>query len=169
MPDHVGAHNNLGIELARRGQVDEAIAHFRKVLEINPNDAEAHMAPGNVLLGRRQFVASLDYYRRALEIKPDQADAHYNLGLALAGLGRVEDAIVEYRKAVEMTPTLLKLKSTLRTPCLPAGIFPGGHRGLLKGRKSRAYSAGALQPRPCAGHARKGRRGNFALPQGRGN
>ena len=31
------AHNNLGWDLADRGQVDEAIAHYRKALEIKPD------------------------------------------------------------------------------------------------------------------------------------
>ena len=41
-PDCWMAHNNLGNALADRGQVDEAIAHYQKALEIKPDYAEAH-------------------------------------------------------------------------------------------------------------------------------
>ena len=41
-PDCWMAHDNLGRALADRGQVDEAIAHYRKALEIKPDYAEAH-------------------------------------------------------------------------------------------------------------------------------
>jgi Flp pilus assembly protein TadD len=36
-PDHANAHNNLGILLASMGRIDEAIAHFRKAFEVDPN------------------------------------------------------------------------------------------------------------------------------------
>ena len=43
------AHNNLGNALAGRGQVDEAITHYQKALEIKPDYAEAHNNLGNAL------------------------------------------------------------------------------------------------------------------------
>ena len=56
-PDCWMAHNNLGVVLAGRGQVDEAIAHYRKALEIKPDYAEAHIQPrhrpGRPRTGRR--------------------------------------------------------------------------------------------------------------------
>ena len=39
------AHNNLGIALAGRGQVDEAIAHYRKALEIKPDYCRGPQQP----------------------------------------------------------------------------------------------------------------------------
>ena len=38
-PDYAEAHNNLGLALAAAEQFDEAIAHYRKALEIKPDDA----------------------------------------------------------------------------------------------------------------------------------
>ena len=40
-PHYAEAHYNLGNVLAGRGQIDEAIAHFKKALEIKPDYAEA--------------------------------------------------------------------------------------------------------------------------------
>ena len=50
-PDYAEAHDNLGLALAGRGQVDEAIACYQKALEINPDLAKAHNNFG-VLLGQ---------------------------------------------------------------------------------------------------------------------
>ena len=80
-PNNPRAHNNLGIALADRGQVDEAIAHYRKALEIKPDYAEAHNNLGIALAGRGQVDEAIAHYRKALEIKPDYAEAHYNLGM----------------------------------------------------------------------------------------
>ena len=57
--------------LAGRGQVDEAIAHYRKALEIKPDYAEAHNNLGLALAGRGQVDEAIAHYRKALEIKPD--------------------------------------------------------------------------------------------------
>ena len=74
------AHNNLGAALAGRGQVDEAIAHYQKALEIKPDYAEAHNNLGAALAGRGQVDEAIAHYQKALEIKPDYAEAHNNLG-----------------------------------------------------------------------------------------
>ena len=42
------------LELAERGQVDAAIAHYEKALALEPRFAEAHYNLGNALAGRGQ-------------------------------------------------------------------------------------------------------------------
>ena len=96
------AHNNLGIVLASRGQVDAAIAHFKKALEITPDHVETHNNLGGALAIRGEVGAAIACYRKALEIQPDYAEAHNNLGVALAGRGQTDEAIVCYRKALEI-------------------------------------------------------------------
>jgi len=98
------AHHNLGLALAHRGQVDEAIAHFRMALEIKPAFAVAHNNLGNALAGRGHFDEAIAHFRKAVEIKPDYAAAHNNLGNALAGRGQADEAIAHYRKALEIKP-----------------------------------------------------------------
>ncbi len=90
--------------MAGRGQVDEAIAHYRKALEIKPDYVEAHNNLGNALAGRGEVDEAIAHYRKALEIKPDYAEAHNNLGTALAGRGEVDEAIAHFRKALEIKP-----------------------------------------------------------------
>ena len=88
--------------MAGRGQVDEAIAHYRKALEIKPDYAEAHYNLGIALAGRGQVDEAIAHYRKALEIKPDYAEAHINLGIVLAGRGQVDEAIDHYQKALAL-------------------------------------------------------------------
>ena len=113
VPGNAGAHNDLGNALAGRGQVDEAIAHYRKALEIKPDYAEAHNNLGMALAGRGQVDEAIACYRKALEIKPDLAEAHDNLGMALAGRGQVDEAITHYRKALEINPDLAEAHNNL--------------------------------------------------------
>jgi protein O-GlcNAc transferase len=48
--DYAVAHNNLGVVLDKRGSRMEAIVHFRHVVWLKPNDANACNNLGNVLL-----------------------------------------------------------------------------------------------------------------------
>ena len=99
--------------MAGRGQVDEAIAHYRKALEIKPDYAEAHNNLGIALAGRGQVDEAIAHYRKALEIKPDDVEAHYNLGIALAGRGQVDEAIAHFRKALEIKPDFAEAHNNL--------------------------------------------------------
>ena len=98
------AHNNLAVALAGRGQVDSAIAHYQKALEIKPDHAPAHNNLALLLAGRGQIDSAMVHYQEALEIKPDYAEAHNNLAAALAGRGQVDSAITHYQKALEIKP-----------------------------------------------------------------
>ena len=49
------AHNNLGVFLAREGELDAAVASFRRAVELDPADAQA----------RRNLEATLASITRA--------------------------------------------------------------------------------------------------------
>ena len=107
-------HNNLGLALAQKGQVDEAVTHFRKALEIKPDYANAHQNLGVALEGRGQSDAAIAHYQRALELKPDYPDiTHNNLGSALARRGQLDAAIVHFRKALELRPDYVEARNNL--------------------------------------------------------
>ncbi|MBN2475881.1 MAG: sulfatase-like hydrolase/transferase, partial [Pirellulales bacterium] len=57
------AHFNLGVSLSRTGELPKAIAHYRKALEITPDDTQAHINLG-VALGRRgQVDEAITHFR----------------------------------------------------------------------------------------------------------
>ena len=106
IPQNPIAENNLGNALAARGEFGEAIDHYQKALEINPDYVEAHNNLGLALAGRGQVNAAMAQYRKALEIDADCQQAHNNLGLALAGRGQFDEAIAHYRRALKINPEL---------------------------------------------------------------
>jgi len=82
--DNAVAHNNLGNILLEKGSVDEAIAHYQKVLEIKPDSAEAYYNLGNVLFKKGSVNEAIVLYQKALQIKPDFAGAQNSLAWVLA-------------------------------------------------------------------------------------
>src|SRR5208283_3740618 len=73
--DNFIGHINLGNTLLQKGKVDEAIAHYQKVLQIKPDSAEAHYNLGNALLKKGSPDEAIAHYQKALQIKPDYAEA----------------------------------------------------------------------------------------------
>jgi eukaryotic-like serine/threonine-protein kinase len=82
-----------------------AIKAFRKVLEIDPKNAAAHIGLGNALHDLKQPEEAIKAFRKALEIDPKLAPAHYNLGNVLwHDLKRPQEALEAYREALEIDP-----------------------------------------------------------------
>ena len=99
------AHNNLGLLLMDRGRTDEAMAHFQKALEINPNYGDAHYNLGILLEKMGRTDEAMAHLLKTLELDPNYADAHNNLGLLLMDRGRNDEAMAHFQKALEIKPT----------------------------------------------------------------
>ena len=109
------AHNNLGNALFQKGKVDDAIAHYKKALQINPDDADAHNNLGIALRQKGKVDEAIAHYKKALQINPDDAEAHNNLGAALFQKGKVDEAIAHYQehsKSIPMTRTPTSISAT---------------------------------------------------------
>ena len=103
-PANTFARNNLGNALVKDGKFDEAIAQYRKVLEINPGSAETHNDLGGALFSQAHIDEAVAQYRKALEIEPDFMEARNNLGLAYFTKGETDEAIAQYRRVLQSKP-----------------------------------------------------------------
>ena len=103
-PNSFMAHLNLGIVLAQKGSVNEAITQFQTTLDLKPGYAKALNNLGLALLQKGDADEALIRFQEAIKINPNYADACYNLGNALIQKGRVEEAIVSYQKALQIKP-----------------------------------------------------------------
>ena len=119
--DNFIGHNNLGIALLKTGNVDEAMVHYQKALEINPDFAEAHNNLGNFLFQKGSVDEAMVHYQKALEINPDYAEAHYNLGYALLKMGNVDEAIAHLQKALQINPDYAEAHNNLGVILLQKG------------------------------------------------
>src|SRR5208337_535121 len=88
-------------ELAAKGQEEEAIAEWKKALELSPQDPFANNNLGTHLLKRGQLDLAIPYFQKAVQAKPEYADAQNNLGIALMQQGKLEEASLHLQKAQE--------------------------------------------------------------------
>ena len=79
------------------GKLDEAIACYRRALELKPDYATAHYNLGSGWEQSGDFQAQEDSYRAALRHNPHFALAHYNLAELLRGRLPEEDLAAQER------------------------------------------------------------------------
>ena len=84
---------------------DEAISMYRKVLELNPGYAAAHINLGTIFYHQRDFSSAEHHYREAIAADPRYALAHFDLGNVLDETSRVLAAIDCYKTAIVLAPT----------------------------------------------------------------
>jgi protein O-mannosyl-transferase len=117
------AHNNLGIVLFGKGQLDDAIAHYRTTLEMQPNFWDADYNLGSALLGKGQVDEAIFYCDKAVRMQPNDPDAQVALANAVLQKRRIDDAIVHYQKAVAIRPDYFLARYGLGHALLEKGKF----------------------------------------------
>jgi len=143
-PDSWLAQGNLGNVLLQKGQIDEAIVHFQKARELNPNYAQTYYNLGLSFFLSGRIDEAIAQYEQALQISPAYALALNDLGFALCRKGRVDDAIIQYQMALEINSNNADVHLNL------------GNALIQKGRVDEAITEyqNALQIKPGDAHAR---------------
>ena len=86
------------------GRLDEAVAAFRRALELKPDFVKSHNNLGNAFVDLGRLEEALASYRQAVARDPGYAEAHNNLGIALRLQGRGAEAEISCRRALEINP-----------------------------------------------------------------
>jgi superkiller protein 3 len=91
-------HNGLGYVLARQGRTDEAIAEFRKAIDVDPKFTPAYNNLADALAQQGKLEEAEQYYKRSLAAKPSAA-VYNALGVVLRKLGKMDEAADQFGKA----------------------------------------------------------------------
>jgi protein O-GlcNAc transferase len=93
---------NLGLALERKGELDQAIAHYRQAALLDPDLKFAHFCLGNALMKQAKFGQAAASYVQELRINPESYAAMTNLGNALRKSGKLEHAVACYQKSIAL-------------------------------------------------------------------
>lgn len=99
-----GTYLMLGRALKGQGDVDAAIACYRRALESDRDMIDAHISLGVALKDQGRLEEAVASYRSALSIDPNSFEARLNLGNVLQLQARMGDALAEYEKAQALRP-----------------------------------------------------------------
>ena len=95
-----------GNQAFHEGRFADAVGHFRKMVEAEPDDPIPRMYLGAALSKAGRPDSAIASYTEALELAPTNARVHYNLGVVLTELRSEQQAIGHYRAAVRFDPSL---------------------------------------------------------------
>lgn len=112
-PTRPEPYGNLGNVLYSEGKLKEAIAQYKKAVEIRPDYAEAHFSLVALqgFSGHQELVA--DYLERCIAEKGETSQRLTLLAVALKECGNLEKSIALSRKIIETYPDDLRGKVNL--------------------------------------------------------
>jgi len=97
----------------RAGRLREAEALYRKVLQQEPGNAEAHHLLGLLAHQAGDHRRAIEYLQRAIAVNGRRALYHFNLGVVLNAADRPEDAAQSYLAALSIEPGLADAHNNL--------------------------------------------------------
>lgn len=95
---------NLGTAFYERGQHADAVTHFQRALEVQPDYVPAFNNLGVALRAAGRTDDAIRAYRQGLSLRDDYPDLHYNLANALLAVNRPDEAAEHLRKAASGEP-----------------------------------------------------------------
>jgi tetratricopeptide (TPR) repeat protein len=105
--------NNLGTALQEDGRPSDALAHYRRALELDPHYSPALNNLGTALRAAGRADEALRVYERALATSGDVASVHFNMGNALMAQGDAGGAAAHFRQAIAAAPRFAEAYNNL--------------------------------------------------------
>ena len=137
-------HYDLGNALLHEGKFDDAIAHYKKAVQLRPNYASAYYNLGAALFYKGQLDDAIAQWQTTLAMQPDHAEAHAGLGTAFLRKGSLGEAINHYEKAIAApVPSLFALDylAWILSTCSDVS-FRNGPRGVELAQQAVRFSGG---------------------------
>ncbi len=105
-PEAHKAYANLGLLLARRGEIEDGLEQVRKACEYQPRSAHNQRAHGIVALQAGEVDEACHAFAEARALEPFNADNHFNVGLCELRRGDGETSNAAFGQALELRPEL---------------------------------------------------------------
>lgn len=94
----------LAIRHHQSGQLAQAEAIYRQILQVQPEHPDALHLLGVIAHQVGQHEAAVDMIGKAVKLAPQSPEYPANLGESLRALGRLDEAVAAYRKAIRLNP-----------------------------------------------------------------
>jgi Tfp pilus assembly protein PilF len=130
--DAPGPQYMLGLIARGENRVEDAIAAFSRVHEIDPNDGATNVNLGQLYAGQRNYPEAIKVLRQAIAGEPYNITAAYNLAIALQRSGQRDES-----------QRMMDRFTTLRQSGYGTAL---GQKYLEQGRYAEAVTSTGLEP-----------------------
>ncbi|MCX6646785.1 MAG: protein kinase, partial [bacterium] len=113
-PDSFSVNFQLSQAFKGKGQLELALKHCQKALDLFPGFAEGHAKMGDILYERGNKDRALEEYEVGVATAPNSADAHIAIGSYYFREALYTQALMEFRKAAELDPMNEQAKANLQ-------------------------------------------------------
>ena len=104
-PDYPAPYLDLAQGQLQAGQIQQAIATAKGLIQAHPELHTAHTLHGLANLSAGNLNPAISSLRQSLRLQPDP-ETHFNLGLAYKYAGQSTLALEQTLKAIELRPTM---------------------------------------------------------------
>jgi len=102
-PSHgIRNHFELAVSYQKRGEKAKAIEEYRRVIEIDPLNVDAHNNLGVIYKDMGKLNQAFKEFQTVLSMNPQQENAHNNLGIIFYLQGNLQKAIQEFREVLDI-------------------------------------------------------------------
>lgn len=122
-PDRALAHAHLANARAAQGDLENAVVHFRRALELDSEGPNWRFALARALLLLKRPAEAIAELEDVVRCDPGYVGAHTNLGVLLPQIGRRQEAIAHFQEALKYRPDLLGAHVGLATLLAEEGRF----------------------------------------------
>jgi len=92
----------LALYYQRTGDFEQALLHYKRVLQRDEMNVNAHNNIGNLYMSKTLYEKAAREFRRVVAIEPRYVTAHVNLAAALYQLKRYDESAAEARAAIRL-------------------------------------------------------------------
>jgi len=105
MDSTLDLHSDIGTMLYLEQRYPEAIAHFDKKIQSDPQASSAYFNRGISYIGLKDYKEAANSFRKGVELKPDYVQGHLWLAQSYATLDAMDQAKAEYQIVARMDST----------------------------------------------------------------
>ncbi|MGD0124481.1 MAG: tetratricopeptide repeat protein [Terriglobia bacterium] len=100
---------DIASDLTAKGHLEEGIAEWKKVLELDPANAKAHNNLGGALVLEGKINEGMAELRAAIEIDPDYSEPQSNYAIGLIQEKRLDEAMPYLERSIELNSSYAKV------------------------------------------------------------
>jgi len=102
------ALNNKAVQLAKLKRMDEAVAAFTELVDLDREDFLGYRNRGLCRFDQQDYPGALDDYNKAIRLYPDDASSWFQRGNVHLAMNSLTEAESDYSEAIELDPDFAK-------------------------------------------------------------